>query len=147
MNLLLKRLITFVFFITITLSVFAGDTRPGKDQTQILPRVQNGNFVLNVSNQSPELSPVDITIQIDGTQEVSDEFHVRNQHNWIEYTFQLSPGKHNIRAVSRKGDASLEQVVDLTKKLWAVIDFTYRPGMNEKKEFSFTCRDKPIFFD
>ena len=115
-------------------------------QEDILPQTTNGNFVLYVSNQSSSMSPVDITIHVDGKKAVSSEFAVGNSHQWVKHTFQLPPGKHKLVAVSKKGSATMEKEFDIKDKHWAVVDYWFSNSNQEGKKFSFMVRDTPIAF-
>jgi len=86
-----------------------GETRDVNSVEDILEQEEKGNFTLYVSNQSFAISPVDITIHIDGKKAVDSKFDVGNQHIWIGYSFSLSKGEHKLVAVSKKGDARFEE--------------------------------------
>jgi hypothetical protein len=68
---------------------------------------------LLVSNQSLDLTPVDIAITVDRRQVVHDEFEVgppeMPQHNWREFRVRLASGPRRIRAESQRGRAHLEK--------------------------------------
>ena len=120
----------------------------------VLPLDKKGNFVLYVSNQSFAITPVDITIRIDGKEAVCGDFDVaahpmRAQHNWIKHVFHLSPGKHTLEAVSKKGEATLKREFQIKDKHWATVDYWYYPNKRHRRNdrhFSFTIKDKPIRF-
>ncbi len=116
-----------------------------KAQEEVLPQTTNGNFVLYVSNQSFDMSPVDITVHINGKKAVSADFAVGNSHTWVKHTFQLAPGKHKIAAVSQKGSSRIEKEIEVKDKHWVVIDywFTKQDG---KKQLTFMIQDTPIMF-
>jgi len=121
----------------------ASDDKP--KTAEALPQTTNGNFVLYVSNQSSDLSPVDITVEIDGKKSLSADFAVGTGHNWTKHTFQLAPGKHKIVAISQRGSARLEKDIEVKDKHWAVIDYWFatRDG---KKHLTFRIQDTPIMF-
>jgi hypothetical protein len=110
----------------------------------------DGNFVLYVSNQSFELDPVDIVIEIDGEQIVGGEFEVGNQHNWRRYVLRLSPGRHTLTARSTDGDATLEESFVVSERRWAALDYWYYTeaygSTTEPKHFEFSIYDKPLKF-
>ncbi len=114
-------------------------------QENTMPQSTNGNFVLYVSNQSHAMSPVDITICIDGKQAVSSNFDFGNAHNLIKHTFPLAPGKHTLTAVTKKGETQFEQEIEITDKHWAVIMFWFNSKTGQKK-LSFKIQDKPLAF-
>jgi hypothetical protein len=118
---------------------------PSKPQENTMPQSTNGNFVLYVSNQSHAMSPVDITVCIDGKQAVSADFDFGNAHNLIKHTFQLAPGKHTLSAATRKGEVQTEQEIEVTDKHWAVIMFWLNSQTGQKK-FSVKIQDKPLAF-
>jgi hypothetical protein len=123
---------------------------PGKDgqvsqKEPPLAQDQSGNFVLYVCNKSFAISPVDISISIDGRKAVSADFAVKHQHNLVEHVFQLAPGKHKLVAVSKKGAAQLETEFEVSDKHWAVVDYWCNPKQGEKR-FSFHIQDTQIGF-
>jgi hypothetical protein len=107
-----------------------------------LTQNKDGNFVLYVTNQSFDLSPVDITIHIDGKKAVSGEFHVKDQHHWVRHTFELAEGKHKIQVSSIKGEALLEQELEIREKTWGLLFFAKKDG--EKGFFQLMIHYKPM---
>jgi len=111
---------------------------------------ENGNFTLYVSNQSFEVSKVDIQIKIDGKVVVSDLFDVGNQHNWKGFVFSLAKGTHTLEVRSDQEDVNLTEEFEITEKNWAVVDFWYYPESHyepTERHFSFHISDEPIYFD
>ena len=84
-----------------------------------------GNFVLCVSNQSFEIDPVDIVIEIDGEQIIDGDFDVGSQHNWRRYVIRLSPGRHTATARSTDGDATLRESFVVSDRRWVVLNYWY----------------------
>lgn len=118
-------------------------------QLNAFPQDPNGNFILYVSNQTFEISPVDIKILIDGRWAIQENFEVGNQHNWKQFQFQLSKGKHLIKAESVKGEAVLEKEFEITDKHWAVLDYWVdikAARYPVPKYFTFNFTDKPVMF-
>lgn len=116
-----------------------------KPQEELLAQATNGNFVLYVSNQSFDLSPVDITVFIDGKKAVSSDFVVGTSHNWVSHRFQLSPGMHKITASSEKGSVQLDREIEIKDKHWAVINFIFSEKSG-KKQFFFRIQATPLAF-
>ncbi|HLC61067.1 MAG TPA: hypothetical protein VJJ52_06590 [Candidatus Nanoarchaeia archaeon] len=117
-------------------------------KTEILQN-QNGNFVLYVSDQSFAISPVDVKIFIDDKLAIDDKFRVGNQHNWKEFIFQLEKGNHTLRAISIKGEATLEEQFEVKDRHWAVLDYWYYPETHYSptlKHFNFRVQDSQIGF-
>jgi hypothetical protein len=111
-----------------------------------LEQAGNGNFTLYVSNQSFERGDVDIAVFIDGRLAVDDDFEVGDQHNWIEFTFELGNGPHTLRAESLKGDALLEKRFEVAGKRWAVVDYWCCDSEHGEPRFSFDISNQPIGF-
>jgi len=112
---------------------------------------EGGNFVLYVSDQSFNITPVDIKVYIDGRLAVDDEFDVGIQHSWYPFSFQLANGTHMIKAVSVKGEATLERAFNVTGRNWAVVQYWYYPEMAggtgpTPRHFSFDIQDTQILF-
>lgn len=128
-----------------------GESKNVNSAEDILEQDEKGNLILYVSNQSFTISPVDITIHIDGKKAVDRDFDVGNQHNWISHSFSLSKGEHKLVAVSKKGGARFEGQFEIKDKHLAVIDYWYYPTTTvgagpTPKHFSFNIHDKPIYF-
>ena len=114
-------------------------------QETVLAQTTNGNFVLYVSNQSFDLSPVDITVSIDGKKAVSADFVVGTAHSWVAHRFQLTPGVHKITATSEKGAIQLEKEIEITHNHWAAIGFVFSTK-NDRKQFLFRIQATPLSF-
>jgi hypothetical protein len=116
----------------------------GPPAEERLSESPEGDFTLYVSNQSFDIPEVDIRISIDGLVAVEDTFAVEDQHNWVEFVFDLPEGAHIIEAVSHQGDAELVRRFTVKAEHWAVVDYWYYP--DEKKHFSFSISNEPIGF-
>lgn len=101
---------------------------------------------LYVSNQSFDRGLVDILIEIDGSEVVHDDFAVGNQHNWIEHTLRLEPGRHTLVARSQQGDAVLRKGFGVRGKTWMVVDY-WCCGEPSDPQLTFYASPKPIAFD
>jgi hypothetical protein len=119
-----------------------GSDEPGAERAQPAAR---GNFVLYVSNQSFARSTVDIRVEVDGHEVVSESFAVENQHNWVEYRIRLARGTHVIRAASSTGEAVFERSFPIRGRTWAVIDYWCCDGPDEPR-FTFHISREPIAF-
>ena len=110
----------------------------------------DGNVVLYVSNQSFAIDSVDIIVEIDGDEVISEDFEVADQHNWKQFILRLAPGRHTLKARSSRGDAALEKTLVVTDEHWAVLNYWYSTEEYghppEPKQFEFLIQDKPIVF-
>ncbi len=95
----------------------------------MLPQVDDGNFILYVSNQSFALDPVDVKIYIDNVLAVNQYFYVKEQHTWVSFHFQLGSGLHTIRAMSILGSSDQKASFMLPDYPWCVADFWFYPVM------------------
>ena len=141
-----KAVLVLALVLTAALGGCLGDNGQGAPKETLLAQDPGGNFILYVSNQSFTISPVDITILIDGKKAVEADFAVKHQHNWIMHTFRMLPGNHKLVAVSKKGSARFEKEFEVKDKHWAVVDYWYDPKQSEKK-FSFNMQGTPIQFE
>jgi hypothetical protein len=71
-------------------------------------------MVLWVTNQSFDDSEVVLTITIDGTQLIAEQFDVNGQHTFVECFVKAAPGQHVLSVVSDSG-AQLESPFVLPK--------------------------------
>ena len=109
-----------------------------------------GNFTLYVSNQSFAIDLVDVKISIDKQTVVDQDFYVGNQHSWQVFQLSLIPGKHTLRAKSRKGKVRLERTFDVKGRHWAAVGFSYYPQTHYEptpRKFTFYISNKPIGFN
>ena len=153
---------SYVFLILLSLTFGCTSTEqnignnPNTEKMIEFPPVSDGNFILYVSDQSFNISPVDISIFIDGKLAISEDFDVAGsrvpQHNWKQFQFNLEQGNHTIKAVSERGDAILEESFEVKQKNWAVIDYWYYPTVEggagpTPKHFTFHIGDSTIGFE
>ena len=107
---------------------------------------QLGNFTLIVSNQSYDIDPVDIIVEIDGKVVIDKDFDVGNQHNYEYFEFQLSEGRHTIQARSEFGDVEMQEEFEVDEEKWAVLNFWYYEDEDEEPYFIFEVSDSPFGF-
>ncbi|MGQ0790756.1 MAG: hypothetical protein ACT4NJ_00845 [Nitrosopumilaceae archaeon] len=104
------------------------------------------NFTLAVSNQSFDISPVDISVQIDGKVVIDRDFDVGNQHIYHEFKFPLTKGIHTIHAESIHGKAKLEKEFVVDKEIWGFLSFWYYENEHESPFFDFIVSESPLGF-
>lgn len=115
---------------------------------EVLEQTTNGNFTLYVINQSPTHSTIDIELRLDGKLALKDKFHKSDEHNWQQYKFRLSRGKHVLTAFSKKGQAEIEQEFFIEDNHWAVVNYYYHRTKKAVKVYpllTFRMENKPFF--
>ena len=116
---------------------------------QHLPVPANPTFTLFVSNQSFDLDPVDIEIELDDQLAVTGNFEVGSQHSWFEFEFALASGNHEIRVTTADADTALDKPFEISGRKYGVVNFWYyEAGSPEPTppQFSFTVSDdRPVF--
>ena len=118
----------------------------GERTGQTQPPAEPGHeATLYVSNQSFDRGLVDIRIEIDGREVVHDDFAVENQHNWVEHTLRLEPGRHTLVARSQRGDAILRQEFGVRGRTWMVVDY-WCCGEPSDPQLTFYASRTPIGF-
>lgn len=115
---------------------------------QIQDDLEPGEVKLWVSNQSFGDDPVGLTISVDGTQIVLEQFHVEGQHNWIAFDLRgLKPGPHVLVASS---DTGIEHVETFTvmedEPRWLVLDYWHELDDQKGRHFTFAEFDHPVAF-
>ena len=120
------------------------------EPTQHMPFVPN-SFSLFVSNQSFELSPVDMYIQVDNQLAVSGDFEVGSQHTWLRFELGLSPGQHRLRVTTHDlADVVLDQPFEMDDRKYGIVSFWYYPtGSPEPTppQFQLNVQDEEPAFD
>lgn len=107
-------------------------------------------FTLFVSNQSFDLDPVDIAVNLDNQLAVTGDFQVGSQHSWFKFEFGLAPGNHNIFVTTADADTALDKPFVMDDRKYGVLNFWfYAAGSPEPTppQFSFTLTDDPPAFD
>lgn len=97
---------------------------------------------LAISNQCFEISPVKITVLIDGQVVVQEAFDIQDggvvQHHWRHYALQLTAGEHVLSArTTQPGKAQLETSFDVTEDLAITLAFwcDREPGRRNLRRF------------
>lgn len=105
---------------------------------------EQADLVLYVSNQSFDDEEVRLTVAVDGMVVVDGDFHVEDQHNWIKFPLQMSPGDHEVTAKADSGAALRESFqVPGDKARFAVIDYW---GEDDSAELSWLFQRRPVAF-
>ena len=130
----------------------SSDGDDGLEPRQLMPTATNPTFVLYVSNQSFDIDPVDIEVLLDGQRAVEGDFLVEGQHSWHTFSFELAPGTHELRAVTRAGDSIAVETIEMGQEpSYSVLDFWfYEPGHSYPEAygptFSFELLSEPPVF-
>jgi len=103
----------------------------------------DGNFILSISNQSSEIDPIDIKVEINGETIIHKYFALDDHHNGKVFKIKLPNGKHKIKVSSLKDKAVFSKTIELKKKKWATIDYW---NGEQKSQFYYSEGDKaPIY--
>jgi hypothetical protein len=136
-------------FCLVIVSVLAAST----ENTQEIELTQDpmGNFTLSVSNQSTAIPVVDISVMIDGRLAISDSFSIGSGHNVITYRFSLPKGKHELTALTSKGQTQQQATFSIQDKHWMTIIYWFHPEENSVESpgsgsLQFEISDSPIRF-
>ncbi|MBP1633007.1 MAG: hypothetical protein H6Q11_1295 [Acidobacteria bacterium] len=102
---------------------------------------------LYVSNQSTEIDPVAVTINVDGRMVVDQEFEALGLHNWILFELELTPGEHEVRAMAPDAGADMLETFVVEGEQWAVIHFWAwtDPEDGQAPRFTWMIQDQPIY--
>lgn len=108
---------------------------------------EQANLVLYVSNQSFDDEKVRLTVEVDSITVVAGDFHVGDQHNWVKFPLEMSPGTHTVTAEADTGATFSEafQVQGGDEVRFAVIDYWAKDD-HDPREFSWSIQREPIVF-
>ncbi len=103
-----------------------------------------GTLQLYVSNQSFDDDTVNIAVTIDGTTVVDEEFHVGNQHIWVNFPLVLRAGDRSVRARADTG-VVLDETVTVPDggTYYAVLQYW---DEGEQRQFSWNESAEPVGF-
>jgi hypothetical protein len=143
------RSLLFVSLLFVSLLLAACTDPAPVAPRQHLPVPDAPTFTLFVSNQSFDLSQVDIEVRLDDQLAVSGDFLVEGQHTWVQFDFALAPGPHRLRATSETAGVTLEQAFDMDERRWGVVSFWYYAAGSPEptpKHLAFEVLDEaPLF--
>ena len=103
------------------------------------------NLTMYISNQSLNLTPVDIAVFVDSAEAIRDTFDVKGkrvlQHNWIKYNFKIPIGEHQVNVYSKQGMAEIARKIKVDSVLYINIEYhfsnEYTGELKNKKFFHF----------
>jgi hypothetical protein len=104
-------------------------------------------LTLYVANQSFNVNPVDVKVTIDGVKVAEGIFFAGYGRSWRRYDVRLAPGRHVLRALTRKGGAALKREFTVTGPRWAAVAYRNRLpsyGTGAVRHFAFAIRDRPF---
>jgi hypothetical protein len=86
-----------------------------------------GNVTIYVANDSSQITPVDLTIEIDGTPVIRDDFESTTTVTpyFSTYTARVPWGRHTLSVRSFEGGASLTRSFVVTGRKWISVDYNY----------------------
>ncbi len=126
-----------------------GANDPRNEPHQHLPAPTTPKFTLYLSNQSFDLSQVDIRVEVDDQLAVTGDFLVGSQHTWLPFELDLAPGPHTLSVTSADTDAEMTQSFVMDDRKWGVVMFWYYEGGSEPvaPSFSWNLTDEAPGFD
>ena len=107
-----------VIVIIIGAGSFVNQDEAVKQDETVKSTLENIPLTLYVSNQSYEISFVDMLIQIDGKKVIEDNFDVGDQSNFYPFELQLTKGEHTIHVISESGELEFEKQFEISEERW-----------------------------
>jgi hypothetical protein len=96
--------------------------------TPIIAPVDHGNFVLYVTNQSMNVTLVDVEVFIDGGLAVSRDFQTNSGHTFVRFEYLIGEGTHTLRVRSKYVPDFQSKEFTLSSTPFAIIAFWSSPG-------------------
>ncbi len=127
----------------------AGSDDPRNEPHQHLPAPTTPKLTLYLSNQSFDLSQVDMRVEVDDQLAVTGDFLVEGQHTWLPFELDLASGPHTLTVTSADTDATMTQSFVMDDRKWGVVMFWYYEGGSEPvaPSFSWNLTDEAPGFD
>jgi hypothetical protein len=100
-----------------------------------------------VSNQSFDVSPVDIDIWLEDTHVVTGGFDVEGQHNWVLFDLQVPGGPYALHAEGFGGSVVIDEAVPVPEERWGVLEFWYYTGDPTHPLFTWNLFETPVAFN
>lgn len=125
-----------------------GSDGPRNEPRQHLPEPTTPKLTLLLSNQSFDLSQVDIRVAIDDQLAITGDFLVEGQHTWLPFELDVAPGTHTLHVSSADSDAEMTQSFVMDDRKWGVVMFWFYEGGSEPVAPSFSWNlsdEQPAF--
>jgi hypothetical protein len=101
---------------------------PAFEPTRSPLLAKDGNVFLYVGSMAFEPRVVDICVKIDGKPAVHDSFEHDLTSDLTRYRLRLARGSHQVSVVSERGQASLEQTIEVSDELHVSVAYFYGQG-------------------
>lgn len=85
----------------------------------------DGNLVFQISNQSPNVDPVDFLVSLDGKRIIEKEMPFAHAHLQETIAVQVPSGKHVILVESKNGRATIRRTITVKDRLYVSISYWY----------------------
>lgn len=111
-------------------------------------KMYEGNLVFQITNQSPNVDPVDFLISVDGKLLIEKEMKFADAHLEEMIGVQVAPGKHVILVESKKGLAMQRITVTVKDRLYVGIAYYYYTKKDfygpTRRQFKFSTSKRPF---
>lgn len=111
-------------------------------------KMYEGNLVFQITNQSPNVDPVDFLISVDGKRLIEKEMEYNAGHHDEMIGVEVTPGKHVILVESKKGRAKQRLSVTVKDRLYVGIAYYYYTKKDfygpAKRQFKFSTSKRPF---
>jgi len=98
-----------------------------------------------LSNQSFDLSPVDMVVLLGSDTLVVDSLEVGDQHNFTTYEFEWREGSYVLSASADGDRSSLAEEVLLKGETWCLVSFWYHSS-DDKGTLLLSVAYEPFYF-
>jgi hypothetical protein len=109
----------------------------------------DGNLVFQISNQSPNVDPVDFLVSLDGKHIIEKELPFADAHHVEMIAVQVPLGKHVILVESKNGGAKLRHAITVKNRLYVNISYWYytekEPYGPVKRQFEIKTSSQHAF--
>lgn len=107
---------------------------------------EEADLHLWVSNQSFAHDPVRLTVTVDGTPVVDQDFFVEGQHNWQLFPLSLPEGRHEVVVTSDTGVLWEGTFRTGPERRYAVVDFWKETRRDDTGHVTWRIQDEPLAF-
>ncbi len=83
------------------------------------------DFALYIGNRAFEPGAIDIRVEIDGRTVVQEVFEIDIQVPYTRFRLDLTPGKHRLKAETRRGQAILEREISIPEESHITMSYYY----------------------
>lgn len=111
-------------------------------------QIYKGNLILQLSNESPNVDPVDMAVYLDGKLVLQKPIPYLSGRHIEELTLNVKPGKHKVSIKSKNGEAEISRTIFVKDQIFVAALYRHFNGSDlyppAKRHIEFRISSTPM---